>query len=303
MKKRAYLVVMDSVGCGGAPDAEAFGDLGANTLGHIAEACENGLAETGRSGPLHIPNLRRMGALQSVNLATGKMVNSDSVFQIAAHEDVFRLERLLTLCEHLSDELHAMKVGRVIARPFVGKSGDYSRTRNRKDFAMNLPVPGLMDWANADGRDVHGIGKIGDIFSGSGVDTTVKGRDYELMEYLKRSVSDASDGSLTFANFVEFDSEYGHRRDVSGYARHLEWFDKELTSIIGALRPEDLLILTADHGNDPTWHGTEHTRERVPVLSPFAKNKEIGLVNFVDVAASVADHLELSQSGPGRSFL
>lgn len=396
MKKRAYLVVMDSVGCGGAPDAEAFGDLGANTLGHIAEACENGLAETGRSGPLHIPNLRRMGAFQSVNLATGKMVNSDevqgiwgaateaspgkdtptghwelagvpvpwdwhyfpnvfpsfpqnitekvarfagtdgilgnchasgteiierlgdehvktgqpicytsadSVFQIAAHEDVFGLERLLTLCEDLSDELHAMKVGRVIARPFVGKSGDYSRTRNRKDFAMNLPVPGLMDWTNADGRDVHGIGKIGDIFSGSGVDTTVKGRDYELMEYLKRSVSDASDGSLTFANFVEFDSEYGHRRDVSGYARHLEWFDKELTSIIGALRPDDLLILTADHGNDPTWHGTEHTRERVPVLSPFAKNKEIGLVNFVDVAASVADHLELSQSGPGRSFL
>jgi phosphopentomutase len=123
------------------------------------------------------------------------------------------------------------------------------------------------------------------------------------MVFLEKTVETAEDGSLTFANFVEFDSKYGHRRDVSGYARHLEWFDHELTVILAALRPDDLLILTADHGNDPTWRGTEHTRERVPVLSPYASNREIGLINFVDVAASIADHLELSQSGPGKSFL
>jgi phosphopentomutase len=396
MKKRAFLVVLDSVGCGGAPDAADFGDEGANTLGHIAEKCAAGLAENGRSGPLNIPNLARMGALQTVNLAVGKKVNpsdifgmwgaatevspgkdtptghwelagvpvpwnwhyfpdespsfpeeisrkaaqladsqgilgnchasgteiierlgsehmktgmpicytsADSVFQIAAHEEIFGLDRLLTLCESLAEILHPLKVGRVIARPFVGVEGNFRRTSNRKDFAIDLPEPGLMDWAKADRRTVHGIGKISDIFSGSGIDTTVKGTDAELMEHLNYAVGDAEDGSFTFANFVEFDSKYGHRRDVSGYACHLEWFDRELTKILATLLPDDLLILTADHGNDPTWRGTEHTRERVPVLSPHASNREIGLVNFVDVAASIADHLELSQSGPGKSFL
>ena len=196
-----------------------------------------------------------------------------------------------------------MKVGRVIARPFAGKTGNFARTSNRKDFAINLPSPGLMDWAKSDGRRVHAIGKIADIFSGSGVDTSAKGPDAYLMKHLKKLVSSAEGGSLTFANFVEFDSEYGHRRDVSGYARHLEWFDHELTDILNALWPGDLLILTADHGNDPTWHGTEHTRERVPVLSPLHFNREMGLVGFVDVAASIADYLELSRHGSGKSFL
>ena len=396
MTGRAFLVVMDSVGCGGAPDAAEFGDEGANTLGHIIEECAAGRADEGRKGPLNIPNMRSMGAFQAVNLAAGKPVETDSVsglwgaatevspgkdtptghwemtgvpvpwewhyfpdkascfpkdivlkaatfagtegilgnchasgteiierlgaehvqtgkpicytsvdsvFQIAAHEEAFGLDRLLALCETLAPDLHRMKVGRVIARPFLGSVGNFERTRNRKDFAIELPSPGLMDWASADGRIVHTIGKIGDIFSGRGVSTSVKGTDPELFEALQTLVNTAEDGSFTFANFVEFDTKYGHRRDVSGYARHLEWFDSKLPSIVKALRPSDILILTADHGNDPTWRGTDHTRERVPVLSPSFKSREIGLVHFVDIAASVADHLGLSTTGPGRSFL
>ena len=387
---------MDSVGCGGAPDAAAFGDEGANTLGHIIRECASGRAEEGRTGPLRIPNLIKLGLQNSLDLAngvnqkleawqglsgaatevsrgkdtpsghwelaglpvpwdwhyfpnevpafpaevsnlvceiagcpgilgnshasgtdvidmfgaehieTGKPIcytSADSVFQIAAHEESFGLGRLLTLCEKLAPYLHAMRVGRVIARPFVGSPGDFKRTSNRKDFAIPLPSSALMDWVSDDGRDVQAIGKISDIFSGSGVSHSVKGRDDELMEHLIEASKNAEKGTLVFANFVEFDSEYGHRRDVSGYARHLEWFDRALTILLDNLLDGDLLILTADHGNDPTWHGTEHTRERVPVLCAGISSGSIGLVNFVDVAASVATHLGLNETGPGRSFL
>lgn len=387
---------MDSVGCGGAPDAAAFGDEGANTLGHIIRECASGRAEEGRTGPLRIPNLIKLGLQNSLDLAngvnqkleawqglsgaatevsrgkdtpsghwelaglpvpwdwhyfpnevpafpaevsnlvceiagcpgilgnshasgtdvidmfgaehieTGKPIcytSADSVFQIAAHEESFGLGRLLTLCEKLAPYLHAMRVGRVIARPFVGSPGDFKRTSNRKDFAIPLPSSALMDWVSDDGRDVQAIGKISDIFSGSGVSHSVKGRDDELMEHLIEASKNAKKGTLVFANFVEFDSEYGHRRDVSGYARHLEWFDRALTILLDNLLDGDLLILTADHGNDPTWHGTEHTRERVPVLCAGISSGSIGLVNFVDVAASVATHLGLHETGPGRSFL
>lgn len=393
---RAFLVVLDSVGCGGAPDAAAFGDKGANTLGHIIESCSAGHANENRVGPLNIPNMVKLGILNSLNMAnginhdavltcglsgaateislgkdtpsghwelagvpvpwnwhffpntfpsfaddlmdevatlagsSGTLANchasgtevidrfgeahmrsgqpicytsADSVFQIAAHEETFGLERLLTLCEKLAPVLHSIKVGRVIARPFVGKPGAFKRTPNRKDFAIALPEPALMDWAAADGRPVHTIGKISDIFSGSGVTSSVKGDDRRLMQELHDRMQNAENGSLTFVNLVEFDSEYGHRRDVAGYAKHLEWFDAELTRIWQNLRSGDLLILTADHGNDPTWVGTEHTRERVPVLCLGAGSGSIGNINFVDVAASVASHLELSVTGTGRSFL
>ncbi|MBV0911343.1 phosphopentomutase [Anianabacter salinae] len=396
---RAFLIVLDSAGCGGAPDAEAFGDAGANTLAHIAQACARGDAEQGRSGPLHLPNMDGMGLGAAIRLASGDATpgldavprgawaaatelsqgkdtpsghwelagvpvpwdwhyfpqatpafpadlvaevctaagtdnilgnchasgtviindlgdehirsgwpicytSADSVFQIAAHEDSFGLDRLYALCRALAPTLHEMKVGRVIARPFVGcPEGGFTRTANRKDFAIAPPSPTLCDWVQAAQGSVHAIGKIGDIFSMRGIDDVTKGDDAALFQHLVDAAGRAAPGSLTFANFVEFDSLYGHRRDVSGYARALEWFDQSLPRFLGRLRPGDLAILTADHGNDPTWRGTDHTRERVPVLVHGADLGEVGLINFADVAATLAHHLGLSERGAGRSFL
>jgi len=400
---RAFLVVMDSVGCGGAPDAADFfndgrPDTGANTLAHIAQACASGRADQGRSGPLRIPNLDALGLGAAVRLASGEetpglemapaglwgaatevsngkdtpsghwelagvpvpwdwtcfpkqdpcfppdlvdevcrlagtdgilgnrhasgtliiedegeahlktgwpicYTSVDSVFQIAAHEQAFGLDRLLKLCSDLAPRLHAMKVGRVIARPFVGGPDAFERTANRRDFAIAPPSPTLCDWVRAAGRPVHAIGKIGDIFSMQGITDVVKGPDAELMEHLVDAAQTAGDGSLIMANFVEFDSVYGHRRDVSGYARALEWFDGQIPRVTERLREGDLLLFTADHGNDPTWFGTDHTRERVPVVAWGAGLCEVGQVGFVDVGASVAAHLGVPSHGPGRSFL
>lgn len=396
---RAFLIVMDSVGAGGAPDAAAFGDEGANTLGHIALACAEGRAETGRSGPLRMPNLDALGLGAAIELASGLRApglgaipqgrwgaatevsrgkdtpsghwelagvpvpwdwtyfpdtvpafpddlvaqvcklagtdgilgnchasgvpiiaehceahlrtgwpicytSADSVFQIAAHEEAFGLERLLKLCADLAPYLHAMKVGRVIARPFTGGPGNFKRTANRHDFAMDPPAPTLLDWVQGAGRATHAVGKIGDIFSMKGVGNLWKGKsDLDLFEHLDRLAGDAEPGSLTFANFVEFDSLYGHPRDVAGYARALEWFDARVGGFLARLRPGDLAIFTADHGNDPTWRGTDHTRERVPVICAGVGSGAIGHCGFMDVAASVAAHLGVRAQGRGRSFL
>ncbi|TDK52628.1 phosphopentomutase [Antarcticimicrobium luteum] len=401
---RAFLVVMDSVGIGGAPDANRFfnggvPDTGANTVGHIAGACAAGQAEVGRSGPLHLPNLDALGLGAAARLASGEdapglgaapvglwgaaseispgkdtpsghwelsglpvpwdwhyfpdsvpafpaaltravaqaagtggilgnchasgteilerlgaehlrtgwpicYTSADSVFQIAAHEGAFGLDRLLNLCRDVAPIVHEMKVGRVIARPFVGTpEGGFARTANRHDYAIAPPGKVLTDWVQDAGGRVHAVGKIGDIFSMQGIDDVVKGPDAELMAHLGRLVDTAEEGSLTFANFVEFDSLYGHRRDISGYARALEWFDAEIGAILRRLRPGDLMILTADHGNDPSWSGTDHTRERVPVLAAGRGAGAVGQVGFTDVAASIADHLGLAEGGPGRSFL
>jgi phosphopentomutase len=393
---RAFVIVMDSVGCGGAPDAAEFGDAGSNTLGHIAAKCAKGRADIGRSGPLKMPHLDGLGLQGAMALAQGIAMNgivqgrwgcateisrgkdtpsghwelagvpvpwdwtyfpdrvpafpgdlvalvcqlagtdgilgnchasgvpiiaehceahlrtgwpicytsADSVFQIAAHEEVFGLDRLLKLCADLAPHLHAMKVGRVIARPFTGTPGNFKRTANRHDYAIAPPAPTLLDWVSGAGRATHAVGKIGDIFSMRGIGTLHKGKsDADLFDHLDRLGRDAEEGSLTFANFVEFDSLYGHPRDVAGYARALEWFDARAGAFLARLRPGDLAIFTADHGNDPTWRGTDHTRERVPVLCAGVGAGSIGHVAFVDVAASVAAHLGVPSLGPGRSFL
>ena len=396
---RAFLIVMDSVGCGGAPDAAAFGDEGSNTLGHIAQACAEGRAEVGRTGPLRMPNLDRLGLGAAIRLASGAptpgldavpqglwgaatevskgkdtpsghwelsgvpvpwdwtyfpdtipafpddivaevcrlagtegilgnchasgvpiiaehceqhlrtgwpicYTSADSVFQIAAHEEAFGLERLLKLCQDLAPMLHARKVGRVIARPFTGTCGNFKRTSNRHDYAIAPPAPTLLDWVSGAGRATHAIGKIGDIFSMRGIGTLSKGKsDADLFEHLVRLGAEAEPGSLTFANFVEFDTLYGHPRDVAGYARALEWFDAGLPRFFATLRPGDLAIFTADHGNDPTYRGTEHTRERVPLTGWGVGLRDIGLRAFVDVGASIAAHLGVPSQGPGRSFL
>ncbi len=389
---RAFLVVMDSVGIGGAPDAGQFfngatPDTGANTIGHIAQACADGRAEGGRSGPLLVPHLAALGLGAAVQAASGlhlpdldtpltgtwaaatetsrgkdtpsghwelaglpvpwewhyfeRVENSfdpdlvaevaraagtdgilgdchapgtaivdrlgaehmrtgwpicytsaDSVFQIAAHEDTFGLERLLKLCADIAPTLHAMRVGRVIARPFVGDAATgFSRTPHRRDFAILPPGPVLSNWVQDAGRACFAVGKIGDIFSMQGFDEVRKGTDAELMEHLGDLIGTAPDGSLTFANFVEFDSLYGHRRDVSGYARALEWFDAGIGALLVQLRAGDIMVLTADHGNDPTWIGTDHTRERVPVLIAGRGAGTLGQIGFTDVASFVAAHL------------
>ena len=241
------------------------------------------------------------------HLKTGRPIcytSVDSVLQIAAHEEVFGRERLLDLCAEVAPLLHDMKVGRVIARPFLGNATDgFKRTAHRRDYAIAPPAPTICDILHRAGHPVHAVGKIGDIFSMRGIDDVQKGRDIDLMGHLNDLVDGAADGAFVFANFVEFDSEYGHRRDVSGYARHLEWFNAELSCILPRMRPDDLLIVTADHGNDPTWIGTDHTRERVPVLVHGIGPRALGHIAFVDVAASIADHLNVPYHAQGRSFL
>jgi len=258
-------------------------------------------------GNCHASGTEIIARLGAEHIETGKPIcytSTDSVFQIAAHEKHFGLERLLDLCRDIAPDLHAMQVGRVIARPFVGSVEDgFTRTPNRRDFAVAPPAPTLLDWVQGAGRATHAVGKIGDIFSGQGVGDLRKGTDVELFDHMVDLMDAAEDGSLTFANFVEFDSLYGHRRDVSGYARALEWFDSRVPELLGKLRDGDLILFTADHGNDPTWQGTDHTRERVPVVGAGIGPRDLGVVGFADVGASVAAHLGVPAQGKGTSFL
>lgn len=397
---RALIFVMDSVGIGGAPDATAFGDEGANTLGHIAEACAAGRADVGRSGPLCIPNLDALGMgaaaacatgitppgltksvgcwavgreiskgkdtpsghwelagapvtfdwgyfpetepafppdliaelMRSADLpgvlgqkhsngmaiisefaaehaVTGKPIiytSADSVFQIAAHEASFGLDRLYDVCAIARELLYPLNIGRVIARPFLGEPGAYHRTPNRRDYAIEPPDDTLCDRVVAAGGRTIGVGKIGDIFAHRGISEVRKGPDdMALFDRALEAMGDAEDGDLIFANFVEFDSLYGHPRDTPGYAAALERFDQRVPEALSRLRLDDFLIITADHGNDPTWPGSDHTREQVPVLCAGVNlpAKACGVVGFVDVAATVLSHLGLPAGPHGKAFL
>ncbi|SEA36383.1 phosphopentomutase [Rubrimonas cliftonensis] len=405
---RVALVVLDSVGVGGAPDAAAFGDAGADTLGHIAEACAVGRGDRDglRAGPLSLPNLDRLGLGAAAKLATGRAppglsgdapaacfgagvessrgkdtpsghwelagapvdfdwgyfpqtapcfppelvaalcaecglpgilgdrhasgteimaalgaahvetgspicyTSVDSVFQIAAHEEAFGLARLYAVCEAARRLVDPLNIGRVIARPFTGPPGAFRRTANRRDYAIPPHLPTLCDRARDAGREVIGVGKIGDIFAHRGVSETRKGPDdAALVERLVAALAEgperAKDGALIFVNLVEFDSLYGHRRDAPGYAAALERFDAALPRIEAALGPGDLLILTADHGNDPTWAGTDHTREMVPILcaGPGLAPRALGRRRFADVGETAAAALGLARGEHGESFL
>ncbi len=399
---RAFLFVMDSVGIGGAPDAAAYGDEGADTLGHIAEACAAGRAENGRTGPLRLPNLDRLGlgaacalatgrvppglgaaprglwgaavessrgkdtpsghwelagvpvrfdwgvfprtvpafppeliaalcaecglpgvlgqrhasgteileALGAEHVATGRPIlytSVDSVLQIAAHEEAFGLERLLAVCVAARRLVDPLCIGRVIARPFTGDARTgFRRTPNRRDYATPPPEPTLLDRAAAAGRAAIAIGKIGDIFAHRGVTELRKGpSDAALADIAAAAIDDAPEGAFVFANFVEFDSLHGHRRDVAGYARALEWFDGMVPRFEAGLRAGDLLILTADHGNDPTWPGTDHTREMAPVLgvAPSRPAQALGRIGFADVGETAAAWLGLPPGPHGRAAL
>ena len=245
------------------------------------------------------------------HVATGKPIvytSADSVFQIAAHETAFGLDRLYRLCEIARTHVDPLNIGRVIARPFVGESAEtFSRTANRRDYATPPPEETLLDRVEASGGRVIAVGKIGDIFAHKGVTKVLKGAgNMAQFDKLLEAVAEARDGDLVFANFVDFDSEFGHRRDVPGYADALERFDARLPELYAALRPGDLAIITADHGCDPTYRGNDHTRERVPVLGfgPSVAPRDIGQrATFADIGESAAAHLGLAPGRHGTSFL
>ncbi len=405
--KRAFLLVMDSVGVGGAPDAADFGDEGADTLGHIAEACAAGKADVpgGRSGPLHIPNMNTLGLCRAAEAATGRhpagiarvghptavwtyasevsrgkdtqsghweiaglpvpfawhyfprtepafpkeltdaliaqghlpgvlgdrhasgteivaelgeehmrtgkpivYTSADSVLQIAAHEETFGLDRLYALCEIARRLCDPLRVGRVIARPFVGKSAaTFARTPHRHDYAVPPPSPTLLDAVKASGHDVFAVGKISDIFVGQGVTQVLKAPENDSQfDRTLEAARAARDGDLVFTNFIDFDQLYGHRRDIAGYAACLERFDARLPELIAVLRPGDLVILIADHGNDPTFRGTDHTRERIPVMAfgPGIEGRAAWpLSTYADIGQTVAAHLGIGPLKQGKSFL
>ena len=404
---RAFILVLDSFGIGGAPDAAQYGDEGSNTLGHIAETCEAGGGDRQglRTGPLQLPHMERLGLGLAAQGASGKLpagfaaepplaaisahaceqskgkdtpsghweiagvpvtfdwgyfpdsepafppelteaviaqgklpgilgnkhasgtviieelgeehirtgkpicyTSADSVFQIAAHEVHFGLERLYELCLTVRRLVDPYNIGRVIARPFVGESAaDFERTGNRRDYAVPPPEPTLLDRAKSAGREVIAIGKIDDIYAHMGPTIVTKAHgNTALFDETLKAADDAPDGSLVFTNLVDFDQLYGHRRDVPGYAAALEDFDKRIPELQARLKPGDLVVLTADHGNDPTWRGTDHTREQVPVMifGPEIKPRFAGKrETFADIGETVAEHLGLEPGRHGRSFL
>jgi len=404
---RAFLLVLDSFGVGGAPDAEHYGDLGANTLGHIAEFCAAGAADRPglRAGPLKLPNMSSLGLLEIARQASGDIpagmepperifglhgsaseiskgkdtpsghweiagtpvtfdwgyfptegdafspelveaictqadipgilgnchasgteiiaefgeehirsgkpicyTSSDSVFQIAAHEAHFGLQRLVTLCETVRKLLDPLNIGRVIARPFIGETvATFERTGNRRDFSVPPPEPTLLDRLVEAGRKVHAIGKIGDIYAHKGVSRVIKANgNSALMDATLHAIDEAENGDLVFTNFVDFDMLYGHRRDVAGYAAALEAFDARIPEIHRKMAPGDIAILTADHGCDPTWRGTDHTRERVPIMAfgPGIRSRDVGIrSSYADIGESIAHHLGIEAGSHGRSFI
>jgi phosphopentomutase len=403
MSRRAIILVLDSFGIGASADAAHFGDAGADTLGHIAQACADGRADKSgvRSGPLRIPNLARWGLGRAAEISTGAVppglatdriegaygcaaeesrgkdtpsghwemagcpvpfdwgyfprerpcfppalieqlvaefklpgilgdchasgteiiaelgeehvrtgkpicyTSADSVFQVAAHEQHFGLERLYGFCERAKELLEPLNIGRVIARPFVGESlADFRRTAHRRDYTTPPPAETLLDRVSASGADVWSIGKIADIFAHRSISKKLKAEDNgSLFDRTLEAIDAAEDRALVFANFVDFDMLYGHRRDVIGYAAALEAFDRRLPELEAQLRPGDLVLATADHGCDPTRPGTDHTREHVPVLffGPEVAAGPLGKrLSFADMGQTIARHLALSPLAHGR---
>ncbi len=396
---RAFLLVMDSFGIGGAEDAAAYGDAGADTLGHIAEFC----AAAGR-GPLRLPALESLGLgaaaeastgrwpagfaaappisaawgyaversrgkdtpsghwemaglpvtfdwayfppgppsfpealtraliergglpgilgdrrasgtqiieeLGAEHLETGKPMlytSADSVLQIAAHETAFGLDRLYALCRLARELADPYNIGRVIARPFIGRPGAFRRTPNRRDYAVPPHGPTLLDQVAAAGGAVYGIGKIPDIFAGLGVTAACAASDNSAtFDRLLDLAREAPGDALILANFNDFDTLYGHRRDIAGYAAALEAFDRRLPQFAAALHQSDLAVISADHGCDPAWHGTDHTREHVPVLAfgPGIAPRALGRrESFADIGQTLARHLGLAPLAHGAAFL
>ncbi|MGM0523473.1 MAG: phosphopentomutase [Bacillota bacterium] len=384
--KRIFLVVMDSVGIGEAPDAKQFDDLGADTLGHIAERM-NGL-NMPTMGKLGLSNIREIKGIEKADqplahytkmqeasngkdtmtghweimglyidqpfqtfpdgfpddlldelkektgrgiignkpasgteilvelgeehMKTGDLIvytSADSVLQIAAHEDVVPIEELYEICETarkmtMNDQY---MVGRIIARPFTGEPGAFERTSNRHDYALKPFGRTVMNALEDGGLDVVALGKISDIYDGEGVTKAIRTKDNDDgMEKFIQSIDEDFHG-LNFLNLVDFDAKYGHRRDPEGYGKALETFDERLPEVLEKLKEDDLLIITADHGNDPVHHGTDHTREYVPLIvhhKGVTSGKALPIrETFADIGATVAENFGVDMPKYGKSFL
>lgn len=382
--KRIHLVVLDSVGIGEAPDAKDFGDVGAHTLGHIAEEVGLSLPHMQRLGlgniapltgidpvsepqayytkleersvgkdtmtghwelmGLHIdtpfrvfPNGFPKELIQQIEDYSGRKVvgnkpasgtaiidelgehqmqtgdlivytSADPVLQIAAHEDIIPLEELYDICQYVRDQTKEdpYMIGRIIARPYIGTPDQFERTKNRHDYALDPFGETVLDAMKAAGLDVWAVGKIHDIFNGQGITDSV--RTESNMDGVDKlvDVMQTDFTGLSFTNLVDFDAKYGHRRNVQGYAQALEDFDKRLPEIYAQMTADDLLLLTADHGNDPTFPGTDHTREYVPLLaySPrFSIGGPLAQGYFSDVSATIAENFSVPSTQMGTSFL
>ena len=352
--KRAFIMVLDSFGIGATEDADRFGDVGSDTMGHIAEACAKGEADNGRKGPLNLPNLTRLGLVKAHEGSTGKIAagmdgsadvigayawahelssgtvildqlgeehmktgkpifytSADSVFQIACHEETFGLDKLYELCEIAREELTegGYNIGRVIARPFIGdKAGNFQRTGNRHDLAVEPPAPTVLQKLVDEKKgQVVSVGKIADIYANCGITKKVKATGLDaLFDATIKEMKEAGDETIVFTNFVDFDSSWGHRRDVAGYAAGLELFDRRLPELMELVGEDDILILTADHGCDPTWTGTDHTREHIPVLiyGPKVKPGSLGhRETFADIGQTLATYFGTSPMEYGKNML
>ncbi len=384
--KRVFLIVMDSVGIGEAPDAKEFNDVGADTLGHIAEKM-NGLqmpnmAKLGLSNIREIQGIEKaeqpkahftkmqeassgkdtmtghweiMGLridqpfrtfpdgfpdeliekietkfgrkvignkpasgteiikeLGEAHIKTGALIvytSADSVLQIAAHEEIVPLDELYEICEYAREitKEEPYMIGRIIARPFVGEPDQFERTSNRHDYALKPFGKTVMNELEDNELDVIAIGKISDIYDGEGITRAIRTKDNEDgMDQIRRTMDDEFTG-ISFLNLVDFDAKFGHRRDPIGYGEALEAFDRRLPEVLEALNEDDLLIITADHGNDPVHHGTDHTREFVPLLvhhKNINTGKELPIrKTFADIGATIADNFGVQLPDYGESFL
>jgi phosphopentomutase len=262
-------------------------------------------------GNCHASGTEILDRLGEEHIKSGKPIfytSADSVFQIACHEESFGLERLYALCEIVREVLEPYNIGRVIARPFVGSGrGQFARTGNRHDLALEPPAPTVLQKLAEAGGQVISVGKIADIYAHVGITQAVKATGLDaLWDATLAQVKQAPDRSIVMTNFVDFDSSYGHRRDVAGYAAALEAFDLRIPEMLALLQAGDVLILSADHGCDPTWSGTDHTREHIPVLclGGGVPAGSIGArATFADIGQSVARHLGLTPMDYGTSFI
>ena len=270
--------------------------------------------ETGFEGMLgncHASGTEILTRLGEEHIKTGLPIcytSADSVFQVAAHEEHFGLDNLYKYCETVRELLGDLNIGRVIARPFVGDNAtNFARTGNRRDYSVLPPAPTVLEKVSQSGTHVISVGKIADIFAHQGIDEKTKATGLNaLFDATLQHINTAQDNSLIFTNLVNFDQDFGHRRDAIGYAKELEALDVRIPELLQALSEDDLLILTADHGCDPTWPGTEHTREYVPVIAYHPQITSINLGNrktFADIGQSVAELFEVEVMDYGTSFL
>lgn len=242
---------------------------------------------------------------------TGDLIvytSADSVLQIAAHEEVIPVEELYRICEFCREITleDPYMLGRIIARPYVGSNGQWERTSNRHDYALSPFDKTTLDFLKEGGYDVISVGKINDIFNGAGITQAVRTKsNMDGVDQLLK-VMDQDFTGLSFTNLVDFDAVYGHRRNPEGYAQALEDFDARLPEIYNAMQENDLLIITADHGNDPTYSGTDHTREYVPILvynKLLTQPGELDATYYSDIAATISDNFNVNQTQNGQSFL